>query len=189
MALKAGDAAPDFKLSAMTGAVQGEFRLSAHRGKNVVICFYPLDFTPVCQSELAAFQGDLAKFAGANTQVMGVSTDTIFSHQAFQQALGGLSYPLLADRWPYAETAGSRSFSAEQAYDSFCKRPGHFYRGKERQDRVVKGLRNRPDAGDPRDFGRLAQPGVKKLKANSRKLGVAAGFFDFEVSTFNWSLH
>lgn len=105
MALKAGDAASDFKLSAMTGAVQGEFRLSAHRGKNVVICFYPLDFTPVCQSELAAFQGDLAKFAGANTQVMGVSTDTIFSHQAFQQALGGLSYPLLADRWPYAETA------------------------------------------------------------------------------------
>jgi peroxiredoxin len=47
MALKAGDAAPDFKLSSMTGETQGEFQLSAHRGRNVVILFYALDFTPV----------------------------------------------------------------------------------------------------------------------------------------------
>ena len=36
---------------------------------------------------------------------MGVSTDTIFCHKAFQEELGGLSFPLAADRWPYAETA------------------------------------------------------------------------------------
>jgi peroxiredoxin len=47
MALKAGDNAPDFKLSSMTGDKQGEFQLAAHRGKNVVILFYALDFTPV----------------------------------------------------------------------------------------------------------------------------------------------
>lgn len=47
MALKAGDVAPDFKLGSMTGETQGEFQLSAQRGKNVVICFYALDFTPV----------------------------------------------------------------------------------------------------------------------------------------------
>ena len=47
MALKAGDAAPDFKLSSMTGDKQGEFQLSSHKGKNVVILFYALDFTPV----------------------------------------------------------------------------------------------------------------------------------------------
>ncbi len=47
MALKVGDPAPDFKLSAATGEKQEEFQLSAHRGKNVVICFYALDFTPV----------------------------------------------------------------------------------------------------------------------------------------------
>ncbi len=40
-----------------------------------------------------------------NAQVVGVSTDSIFSHQAFQKELGGLSYPLLADRWPYAAVA------------------------------------------------------------------------------------
>jgi len=47
MPLNVGDTAPDFKLSSTTGATQGEFQLSAQRGKNVVICFYALDFTPV----------------------------------------------------------------------------------------------------------------------------------------------
>ena len=36
---------------------------------------------------------------------MGVNTDTVFSHIAFQKSLGGLSYPLATDRWPYAKTA------------------------------------------------------------------------------------
>jgi len=47
MALRIGDQAPDFKLSSTTGSTQGEFQLSAYPGKNVVICFYVLDFTPV----------------------------------------------------------------------------------------------------------------------------------------------
>ncbi len=47
MALTIGDLAPDFKLSSTTGSTQGEFQLSAYRGKNVVVCFYALDFTPV----------------------------------------------------------------------------------------------------------------------------------------------
>ena len=47
MPLNIGDQAPDFKLASSTGSTQGEFRLSAFRGKNVVICFYALDFTPV----------------------------------------------------------------------------------------------------------------------------------------------
>src|SRR5579875_194714 len=77
MALKVGDAAPDFKVACSTGDTQGEFQLSAHRGKNVVILFYPLDFTPVCESELAAFQKEL----------------------------GGVSFPMATDRWPYAKVA------------------------------------------------------------------------------------
>ncbi len=47
MALNIGDLAPDFKLSASTGSTEGEFQLSTYRGKNVVIVFYALDFTPV----------------------------------------------------------------------------------------------------------------------------------------------
>lgn len=47
MALTIGDPAPDFKLASATGESQGEFQLSAQRGRNVVVCFYALDFTPV----------------------------------------------------------------------------------------------------------------------------------------------
>lgn len=47
MALKVGDVAPDFKLGSATGETQGEFQLSSQKGKNVVLFFYALDFTPV----------------------------------------------------------------------------------------------------------------------------------------------
>lgn len=105
MALKVGDVAPDFKLTSTTGELQGEFQLSAHRGKNVLIAFYPLDFTPVCQSELASFQEDLAKIAATSTEVVGICTDSVFAHAAFQKHLGGLQFPLATDRWPYAQVA------------------------------------------------------------------------------------
>ena len=47
MSLKVGDPAPDFKLPSMTGETLSEFELAEHRGKNVVVCFFALDFTPV----------------------------------------------------------------------------------------------------------------------------------------------
>jgi peroxiredoxin len=105
MNLKIGDQAPDFKLSCATGDVQSELELSSLRGKNVILAFYPLDFTPVCQSELSAFQKELGKFTDLNTQIVGISTDTVFAHIAFQKQLGGLQFPLVTDRWPYAEAA------------------------------------------------------------------------------------
>ena len=107
MPLNIGDPAPDFKVGETTGEEQGEFQLSAQRGKNVVLVFYPGDFTPVCTSELELIQRDLARFRGANAEVVGLSTDTVFCHAAFQQSLGGLSFPLATDRWPYADVARS----------------------------------------------------------------------------------
>ncbi len=105
MALKVGDLAPDFKLGSSVGEDQAEFQLSARKGQNVVILFYPLDFTPVCQSELAAFQSELEQFEKAGAQVVAISTDTVFTHKAFQKELGGVTYPIATDRWPYAKTA------------------------------------------------------------------------------------
>lgn len=54
---------------------------------------------------MSAAQFERANFTGLNAQVVGVNTDTVFSHQAFQKEMGGLSFPLATDRWPYAETA------------------------------------------------------------------------------------
>jgi len=107
MALKAGDTAPDFKLKAAIGNQQGEFQLSNHKGKTVVLLFYALDFTPVCQNELPAFQQHVSDFAAANAELVGINTDTVFSHIAFQKEVGGITYPIVADRWPYAEVAKS----------------------------------------------------------------------------------
>jgi peroxiredoxin len=105
MALKVGDLAPDFKLSATTGDEQADFVLSSHRGKkNVVIVFFPAAFTSVCSSGLKRFQTDLSQFAGYGAAVVGISTDSVPAQTAFQEKLGGLSFPLASDRWPYAKT-------------------------------------------------------------------------------------
>jgi len=105
MPLQLGDPAPDFKLPTVVGDKQEEFQLSSHRGKNVVLLFYALDFTPVCSAELPPFQEHFAQVTGQGAVVVGICTDSIFSHFAFQKSLGGLSFPLASDRWPYAETA------------------------------------------------------------------------------------
>lgn len=105
MALKVGDVAPDFKLFAVTGDKQEDFQLSSYKGKNVVLLFYILDFTPVCSAELPPFQADYAELAAHDALVVGICTDSVFSHIAFQKSLGGLNFPLASDRWPYAETA------------------------------------------------------------------------------------
>ena len=60
---------------------------------------------------MPAFEADLAKFAGYNAQVLGISTDSNPCHVAFQKSLGGLSYPLASDKWPHGEVG--------KAYDVF----------------------------------------------------------------------
>jgi mycoredoxin-dependent peroxiredoxin len=106
MLLQVGDVAPDFKLPSVIGERQEEFRLSDYLGKkSVVILFYALDFTPVCSAELPPFQAELPKLAEQDAVVVGICTDTVFSHAAFQKSLGGLGFSLASDRWPYAETA------------------------------------------------------------------------------------
>ncbi|XP_063989162.1 peroxiredoxin 2-like [Diachasmimorpha longicaudata] len=96
--------APDF---AGTAVVNGDFKdikLSDYRGKYVVLFFYPLDFTFVCPTELLAFSEKISEFKELNAEVVGVSTDSHFSHLAWintprkQGGLGGdLGYPLLSD--------------------------------------------------------------------------------------------
>ncbi|KAM3960626.1 peroxiredoxin-2 [Aphomia sociella] len=95
--------APDF---AATAVVNGEFnqlKLSDFSGKYVVLFFYPLDFTFVCPTELIAFSDKVKEFANIDCQVIGVSTDSEFSHLAWintprkDGGLGKLDFPLLAD--------------------------------------------------------------------------------------------
>lgn len=92
--LHAGDRAPEFSLSAHPSGV---ISLKDFIGKkNVILAFYPKDDTPGCTREMCSFSDDLEKFNNANTQVLGISCDTVDSHGKFA-AKHNLTVPLLAD--------------------------------------------------------------------------------------------
>ncbi len=86
--------APDFTLPTNSG--DGEVSLADYRGKWVVLYFYPKDFTSGCTIEAQRFQKDLPAYLSRNTQVVGVSADSIDSHAEFCDS-EGLKFPLLAD--------------------------------------------------------------------------------------------
>ncbi|MEW6323871.1 MAG: peroxiredoxin [Nitrospirota bacterium] len=92
--IKVGDKAPDFTLKNQD---QKEVRLSDFAGKkNVVLAFYPLDWSPVCTNENKCMTQDFEKFQKAGAEVLGISVDSVYSHKAWQDALG-LKHTLLSD--------------------------------------------------------------------------------------------
>ena len=96
--------APDFIANAvMPDNSFKELKLSSYRGKYVVLFFYPLDFTFVCPSEIVAFDAALDKFQRKNTQVLGASVDSHYTHLAWKNTprkeggIGQIRYPLISD--------------------------------------------------------------------------------------------
>jgi len=97
MPIAVGQPAPDFVLKDQN---QKEVKLTDFKGKkNVVLVFYPLDWSPVCTNEHACFVNDMKKFEQLDAQVLGVSVDSVWSHKAFAEKTG-ITYPLLADFHP-----------------------------------------------------------------------------------------
>lgn len=91
--INVGDRAPDFSLPSTDGAL---FTLKDHRGKKVVLYFYPKDNTPGCTKEACSFRDVFAEFQKNNAIIVGVSTDSIASHQNFASKYK-LPFPLLSD--------------------------------------------------------------------------------------------
>ena len=102
MPLQPGDNAPDFTLPATVG---DKVTLSSFRGmKNVLLMFYPLDFSPVCSIENKQCAELLPAKGSADVQVLGISVDSLWAHKAFA-AQNGIEYPLLADFHPKGDVA------------------------------------------------------------------------------------
>jgi peroxiredoxin len=94
MGVEVGEKAPDFELLDQDGK---KVRLSDFRGKlNVILAFYPADFTPVCTKELSCFRDDLSMFRNKGAQVLGISVQPQASKKKFAAKLG-LNFPILAD--------------------------------------------------------------------------------------------
>jgi len=97
MAISVGAAAPDFTLKDQE---QKEVRLSDFKGKkNVVLVFYPLDWSPTCTKEHVCLVNDMKRFDQLDAQVLGISVDSVWSHKAYAEKMG-IHYPLLADFQP-----------------------------------------------------------------------------------------
>jgi len=109
-----GDSAPDFTLKDQNKA---DWKLSdALKKGEVVLCFYPLDFSPVCSTEMKCASDELSRWAGKGAQVVGISCDSFFVHEAWAKSLD-LKQTLLADMhrdvckaygiyWPDLNVAG-----------------------------------------------------------------------------------
>src|SRR4051794_38131498 len=87
-----GDPAPDFELE----GTEGTFRLSDHRGRTVVLLFYPGDNTVVCTRQFCSYRDRSDDLADLDAKIVGISAQDLDSHAAFV-AKHGLNVPLLAD--------------------------------------------------------------------------------------------
>src|SRR5947209_11845959 len=102
MAIGVGEKAPDFTLPNQD---KKEVKLSDFAGKkNVVLVWYPLDWSPTCTREHVCFVNDMKKFESLDAEVLGISVDSTWSHKAYAEKMG-IKYSLLADFQPRGAVA------------------------------------------------------------------------------------
>lgn len=100
MSIALNQAVPEFSATASGATLTGseeKISLSSLRGKNVVLYFYPKDNTPGCTTESQDFRDAYAQFKQANTEIIGISRDSLKSHQGFQ-AQHNLPFSLISDQ-------------------------------------------------------------------------------------------
>ncbi|MEV1074873.1 peroxiredoxin [Micromonospora parva] len=118
MLIEVGAEAPDFVLKDQNNQ---EVRLSDFRGRRcVLLVFYPLAFTGICQGELSEIRDNLDEYVNNDVQVLTVSVDSVYSHKIWADR-EGYQFPMLADFWPHGAVA--------QAYGVFNDVAGFANRG------------------------------------------------------------
>jgi len=92
-----GKPAPEFKMEGYFKGQMKHYHLDDFKGEWVLLFFYPLDFTFVCPTELIELSKKHKDFEEINTQILGVSVDSVYSHEAWLKDMGDFEYPLLSD--------------------------------------------------------------------------------------------
>lgn len=122
-----GNPAPDFTMESTKNleTLNEKVSLSDYKGKWLVLFFYPMDFTFVCPTEITAFSERIEDFKEIDAEILGVSTDSKYSHKAWietpadKNGLGGVNYPLAADQ----------TLAVSRAYDVLIEEEGVALRG------------------------------------------------------------
>jgi peroxiredoxin len=114
--LAAGTQAPDFTLHVTPDQ---QLSLNELRGKPVVLAFYPADWSPVCGDQMALYNEILPEFRKFNAELLGISVDGVWCHEAFAHDRK-LHFPLLADFEPKGATA--KNYGAFRSGEGTCER-------------------------------------------------------------------
>jgi peroxiredoxin len=114
--LTAGTVAPNFTLRVTPDQ---NLTLSDLKGKNVIIAFYPADWSPVCGDQVTLYNELLPEFHKHDAELLGISVDGVWCHAAFARDRN-LHFPLLADFEPKGEVA--RKYRAYRANEGVCER-------------------------------------------------------------------
>ena len=102
MSVDIGDVAPDFELKDQTGQ---PVRLSDYRGKKaVLLVFYPLTFTGICEAEMCGIRDGIDTYRNDEVETLAISVDSPPTHQRWAHEQG-FDFPLLSDFWPHGEVA------------------------------------------------------------------------------------
>lgn len=156
---KVGEAAPDFKLPYATQEKlfmkpEEQMSLASLKGKNVILAFYPADWSGGCTAEVCTFRDTFMEFGKLNATVLGVSGDYVFSHQEWAKH-HNLPFPLLSDH----------DHRVARMYDSYMEQYGFNKRTVYLIDKdgVVRYVNLAFKAGDKKDYDALRAE-LEKLK-------------------------
>jgi peroxiredoxin Q/BCP len=156
---KVGETAPDFKLPYATQEKlfmkpDEQMSLSSLKGKNVILAFYPADWSGGCTTEVCTFRDTFTEFGKLNAAVLGISGDYVFSHQEWAKH-HNLPFPLLSDH----------DHRVAKAYDSYMEQYGFNKRTVYLIDKegVVRYVNLAFKAGDKKDYDALRAE-LEKLK-------------------------
>ena len=114
--LTPGTLAPEFSLSVTPDQ---KLALRELRGNPVILAFYPADWSPVCGDQMALYNEVLPEFQKFHAELLGISVDGVWCHEAFAQNRK-LRFPLLADFEPKGAVA--RAYGAYRDQDGICER-------------------------------------------------------------------
>ena len=156
---KVGQAAPDFKLPYATQEAihmkpEEQMSLASQRGKNVILAFYPADWSGGCTAEVCTLRDTFAELSKLNATVLAISGDYVFSHQEWAK-YHKLQFPLLSDH----------DHAVAKTYDSYNEKYGFNNRTVYLVDKegVVRYVNLAFKAGDKKDYDALRAE-LEKLK-------------------------